>query len=315
MSFPATTTSPTFLTEVLHGLSLPQKELPCKYFYDERGSQLFDQICDLEEYYLTRTELAIMHRSAAEMASSLGPNCLLIEYGSGSSVKTRLLLDHLTKPAGYVPIDLSREHLLRSAAKLGRNYPGVEVLPLWADFNGDFELPSPRRQASRRAVYFPGSTLGNFGPPEAEGLLSRVAEQVGPGGALLIGLDLRKSLDLLLPAYDDARGVTAQFNLNLLARINRELHADFDLKFFRHRASYDGRLHCIEMYLDSQRAQKVSVGGQVFSFRAAESIRTERSYKYDVEEYRAWVVRTGLAVRRVWTDERRSFAVLYLTAS
>jgi L-histidine Nalpha-methyltransferase len=315
MSLDVIRSQPTFLDEVLHGLGRPQKELPCKYFYDERGSQLFDEICRLDEYYLTRTELGIMRRHAAEMASCLGPNCLLIEYGSGSSVKTRLLLDRLAGPAAYVPIDLSREHLLRSAASLTASYPNLEVLPLCADFTGHFELPVPRRKPARRAVYFPGSTIGNFGPSEAAVLLARVAELVGRGGALLLGFDLRKDLGVLLPAYDDARGVTAAFNLNLLAHLNRELGADFDLSAFRHRVAYNSRLHCIEMYLDSLRDQVVTLGGRRVSLAAGESIRTERSYKYDVEEFRAWVARTGLAVQRVWTDDRRLFAVLLLTAT
>lgn len=302
-----------FLADVLHGLALPEKELPCKYFYDERGSQMFEAICELDEYYLTRTELGLMRARSAEMAACLGSECLLIEYGSGSSLKTRLLLDRMQRVTAYVPLDVSRDHLYRSANELAASYDALEVLPLCADFNGPFVLPRPRRPEKRRVVYFPGSTIGNFGPREAEGLLSRVAALIGPGGAMLLGFDLRKDLSVLEPAYDDARGVTAAFNLNLLARINRELEADFDLPSFRHRAFYNTRLHCIEMHLVSTRAQQVRIADQVIEFAEGESVRTERSYKYDVEEFRAWVVRTGLGVERVWTDERGWFAVLYLT--
>lgn len=308
-------TSSLFLDEVLAGLQKPEKELPCKYFYDERGSQLFEAICDLDEYYLTRTELALMHECVAEMADCLGPECCLIEYGSGSSIKTRLLLDCLQTPTAYIPIDLSREHLLQIAADLAVSYPDIEVLPLIADFTADFNLPTPRRKEKRRIVYFPGSTIGNFGPPEAEVLLTRVANLVGPGGAMLLGFDLRKPLSILEPAYDDAKGVTADFNLNLLVRINRELGADFNLASFRHRAFYNPTLHCIEMHLVSTREQQVHLGGQIIAFQQGEAIRTERSYKYDVDDFSAWVVRTGLRVERVWTDERRYFAVLYLVVS
>jgi dimethylhistidine N-methyltransferase len=304
-----------FLEEVLHCLRQLEKELPCKYFYDEHGAALFEAICDLEEYYLTRTEQALMHQHASEMAACLGPDCLLIEYGSGSSRKTRFLLDHMERPTGYIPIDLSREHLFQTARQLTASYPGLEVLPLCADFSGNFELPRPRREERRRVVYFPGSTIGNFGPPEAATLLRRVASLVGPGGGLLLGFDLQKDLAMLEPAYNDARGVTAEFNLNLLARINRELGVDFDLQAFNHRAFYNTQLHCIEMHLFSTRAQAVHLAGEVITFAEGESVRTERSYKYDVEAFRSWVVQTGLEVDRVWMDDRGWFAVLYLRTS
>lgn len=302
-----------FRTDVLRGLRRAPKELPCKYFYDEAGSRLFEDICELEEYYLTRTELGLMQRHAAEMAALLGPDCLLIEFGSGSSLKTRLLLDHLPRPAGYVPVDVSCEHLLRAAGLIATDYPGLEVLPLCADFTGRLHLPAPRRPPGRRVVYFPGSTLGNFGPPEAATLLSGVVELCGRGGALLLGIDLQKDVALLEAAYNDRRGVTAAFNLNLLARINRELGADFALDGFRHDAFYNRRLACIEMHLISLRSQRVRLGGDIISFVEGETIRSERSYKYNVEEFRTWVRRCNLSVERVWTDEQKLFAVLYLT--
>jgi dimethylhistidine N-methyltransferase len=301
-----------FLAEVLDGLRRPEKELPCKYFYDERGSWLFDRICELDEYYLTRTELAILDRSP-EMAALLGPGCLLVEFGSGSGLKTRLLLDHLREPAAYVPVDLAREHLLHSAAELRALYPGLEVLPLCADFTGDLELPAPRRPATRRAVFFPGSTIGNFGPAETDRLLRRIARLCGPGGALLLGTDLRKDPALLEAAYNDREGVTAEFNLNLLRRINRELDADFDLDAFRHVAVYDRQHGCIEMHLVSRHEQTVRLADTTILFAQDETIRTEYSYKYDLEEFREQAAGAGLNVVRVWTDERRLFAVQYLT--
>jgi dimethylhistidine N-methyltransferase len=297
---------------VLDGLRRPAKELPCKYFYDELGSRLFDRICELDEYYLTRTELAILDH-APEMADLLGPGCLLVEFGSGSGLKTRRLLDHLPEPAAYVPVDLAREHLLQSAAELRARYPGLEVLPLCADFSDDFVLPTPRRPAARRAVYFPGSTIGNFGPVAARRLLRRIARLCGPGGGLLLGTDLQKDPAVLEAAYDDREGVTRDFNLNLLRRINRELGADFDLDAFRHVALYNRRRGRIEMHLVSRRDQVVHLAGTVISFAEGESVRTECSYKYDLDQFRAQAAAAGLDVARVWTDERRRFAVQYLT--
>lgn len=303
-----------FLAEVLEGLRQPRKELPCKYLYDERGSRLFDEICDLPEYYPTRTELAIMRRHAPDMADALGPGCLLVEYGSGSSVKTRRLLDHLERPAGYVPIDISGEHLLRAAATLAETYPGLEVLPVCADFTGYYEVPAPSRPARRNAVYFPGSTIGNFGPSEARDLLGRIASTCGPGGALLIGVDLKKDGSVLEPAYDDAQGVTAAFNLNLLRRINRELGGDFRLDCFRHRAFYNADEGRVEMHLISLAPQTVRVGEAEIPFNEGESIRTECSYKYALEDFGALASAAGFDVAAVWTDEARLFSVQYLTA-
>ena len=222
--------SPFFFEEALAGLQQSQKTLPCKYFYDLRGSQLFDQICDLPEYYPTRTEAAIMADHIAEMASVFGPNSLLIEYGSGSSTKTRILLDHLPGLAGYVPMDISREHLHQTADSLALAYPNLEILPLCADYTQKFELPEATRDVKSRVVYFPGSTIGNFHRAEAAAFLCRIADVCGPGGGLLIGVDLRKSPQILELAYNDAQGVTAAFNLNLLSRMNSELGADFDLE-------------------------------------------------------------------------------------
>jgi dimethylhistidine N-methyltransferase len=303
-----------FLRDVLAGLSRPSKHLPCMYLYDERGSALFEEICTLPEYYLTRCELAILERHAGEMADLLGAGCALVEYGSGSGRKTRLLLDHLEDAWAYIPVDVSREPLYRMAGQLAREYPHVAVTPLCADFTRPFALPRVVREGGRRAVYFSGSTIGNFQPAEATGLLAHVAELVGPGGGLLIGVDLKKPKDILEPAYDDARGVTAAFNLNLLARINRELGADFVLKRFRHRAFYDEAHGRIEMHLVSLAEQTVRLAGQCFALAEGETICTEYSHKYSFGDFRALAEVAGLAVRRVWTDEQGLFSVQYAEA-
>ncbi|MCP3959477.1 MAG: L-histidine N(alpha)-methyltransferase [bacterium] len=299
-------------TEVLAGLARVPKQIHSKFFYDQRGSELFDRICELEEYYLTRTELAIMRAHAVEMAALLGPRVTLVEFGSGSSIKTPLLLDALEEPAAYVPIDISGEHLEATAKKLTARYPEIEVLPLWADYTDAVKLPATSGDAGRRAVYFPGSTVGNFTPAEAKDFLRRVATLAGLDGALLIGVDLDKDPDVLHRAYNDAAGVTAEFNLNLLARFNRELGADFDLRAFRHHALYnqgDGR---IEMYLISERPQTVRIGETAIRFEAGEKILTEYSYKYSLERFRRIGAEAGFEVRRVWTDDDQLFSVQYL---
>jgi L-histidine Nalpha-methyltransferase len=303
-----------FRADVLRGLSAPAKELPCKYFYDEAGSELFERITGLPEYYLTRTERAIMDQHAPEMAALLGRRCLLIEYGSGSSTKTRLLLDHLSSPAAYVPVDVSAEHLFRSAGALAEAYPEIEVLPVCADFTRPLELPVPSKQAARRVVYFPGSTIGNFTPSESAVLLRQTAGLCGRGG-LLLGADLRKEPRVIEAAYNDSQGVTAQFNRNLLVRINRELDADFVVSQFAHRAFYDAAEGRIEMHLVSRRDQSVRIGDVEFFFAAGEAIRTEYSHKYSISELATLAAAQGWAVQRVWTDEHNYFGVLYLTLS
>jgi dimethylhistidine N-methyltransferase len=301
-----------FRADVLAGLSGPTKTLPCKYLYDDRGSRLFDQICELPEYYPTRTELGILRRHAGDMAAALGDECLVVEYGSGSGLKTPLLLERLRHPAGYVPVEISRDHLLASATALARRFPQIEVLPVWADFTGDFEIPSTRRAPRRKAVFFPGSTIGNFGPTDAVRLMEGVAQRCGPGGGFLVGVDLRKSKAILEPAYDDAAGVTAAFNKNLLVRINRELGADFDLDQFDHRAVFDERHSRIEMHLVSRRRQAVHLDGHTIWFAAGESICTEHSYKYTLEAFRDMARTAGLTVRQVWTDDAGWFSVQYV---
>lgn len=298
-----------FLREVHDGLARPQKRLPCKYFYDEPGSRLFDAICELDEYYLTRAELAIMREHAGEMAALLGPGCALVEYGSGTSLKTRLLLDRLERPDTYVPVDVAREHLLAASAAIAADYPQVRVLPLCADFTAPLDMPEGT--GGRRVVYFPGSTIGNFAPAEARALLGRIARTPGCSGAL-VGIDLQKPRATLEAAYDDARGVTAAFNLNLLARINRELGGDFDTGRFVHRARYDEVAGRIEMHLESAVDQVVRVGERAFAFRRGETIHTESSHKYRVDDFAAMAAAAGLALTCWWTDPQQQFAVVHL---
>jgi dimethylhistidine N-methyltransferase len=301
-----------FRVDVLAGLSLPQKRLPSKYFYDAAGSRLFDRITELPEYYPTRTELSIMREHAGAMAARCGPRCLLVELGAGSVTKVRLLLDRLDRPAGYVPVDVSGEHLRSAAAALADDYSTLDVKPVVADFTRPFALPD--LPTARRVVYFPGSTIGNFHPSEADALLRRTARLVGPGGGLLLGVDLRKDAAVLERAYNDSAGVTAAFNRNLLARVNRELGADFKTTAFRHVAFYDRSRSRIEMHLVSATEQSVQIGAATFNFRAGESIHTENSYKYDVSELAARAVQCGLRLDETWTDAQDYFAVLYLTA-
>jgi dimethylhistidine N-methyltransferase len=300
-----------FRADVLAGLHALPKTLPCKYFYDERGSQLFDEICQLDEYYLTRTEDEIIKRCAQEMADQIGPGVMLVEYGSGSSTKTRALLDRLDDPVAYVPVDISREHLHKTATHLSRIYPRIEMLPVCADFTKPFRLPASRREPTHSAVFFPGSTIGNFQPHEARAMLVQLAAMCGTGGGLLIGIDLQKDARTIEAAYNDSRGVTADFNLNVLRRINRELGGDFNLRQFAHRAIYNNVAGRVEMQLVSTRPQCVTISQHHFEFGAGEAIITEYSHKYTIEGFAALAAQAGLTLRRTWTDDRQQFAVLH----
>jgi dimethylhistidine N-methyltransferase len=304
-----------FLAEVLSGLRKPQKELPSKYFYDERGAQLFERICTLEEYYIPRTEASIMDTYIEEMVEIIGPHVQLIEYGSGDCNKVRLLLDHLHDMVAYVPIDISREQLLRVTEDLDSYYPALEVLPVCADYTGDFLLPAPKRSVDRTVIYFPGSTIGNFDPVPARHFLEHIAGVCGPGGALLIGVDLKKDPRVLHSAYNDDEGITAAFNLNLLRRINDELGCDFQLDLFKHYAFYNPREGRVEMHLLSQREQVVHLGGVAIPFARGESIWTESSYKFSLDEFQQIAASAGLKVKRVWTDEQQWFSVQYLVVA
>jgi len=301
-----------FMQDVVHGLGRSQKEIPCKYFYDEAGSALFDEICELDEYYLTRTELAILRAHAPEMAAAIGEDCELIEFGSGSGIKTGLLLDQVRAPRAYVPIDVASQPIERSAQALTERFPGLLVLPVHADFTAPLSLPFTGLPRARRAIYFPGSTIGNFSPRAAVRLLRSIARLAGDGGGMLIGLDLDKHESIVWPAYNDRRGVTADFNLNLLARINRELDADFDLDAFAHRATYVREKERVEIHLVSRSAQLVRIAGLEFGFDEGETIHTEYSYKYSLEHFGRLTSRAGFTLIRQWLDPMRYFAVQYL---
>ena len=303
-----------FRREVLEGLCASPKRLSPKFFYDKRGSEIFDAICELPEYYPTRTEIAILEAASAEIAELLGEDCLLIEYGSGSSRKIRILLDALAGEATYVAIDISREHLLEAASELADDYPDLEVIAVCADYSKPFPLPQPsRRRVGNRVVFFPGSTIGNFTPEQAAAFLRTTARQVGPGGSMLIGVDLKKEERILNSAYNDSGQVTAAFNLNLLERINRELDADFDVASFEHRAHYNAEAGRVEMHLVSRCAQSVRLDGHVIPFAEGETIHTENSYKFSVEEFSCLAQRSGFGVTRVWTDPDELFSLQYLT--
>ena len=303
---------PKFLADVIHGLSQPSKALHCKYFYDERGSQLFDQICELEEYYLTRTELKIMLDHVDEMADQLGSQIELVEFGSGSSTKTKLLLDALDDPVTYVPLDISEDHLIKTAKELQEEYPHIEILPLVADFTKPFELPQASRPPSHSAVFFPGSTIGNFVPTDVVDMLKTIAEILGPEGGMLIGIDLDKDPAIIEAAYNDSSGLTARFNLNMLHRVNRELGGNFDVDQFRHEAFYSAESGRVEIYIVSQCNQTVTIDEQTFEFAGGERIFTEYSHKYTIDGFVKLAAQAGFALHRSWTDEQQLFAVLHL---
>jgi dimethylhistidine N-methyltransferase len=302
----------SFLDEVIAGLSQRRKALPPKYFYDARGCALFEAICELPEYYLTRVETALMRDKSSEMARRLGPQCAVIEYGSGSGRKTRMLLEALA-PAAYVAIDIARGQLEDTAAGIAREFPGLPVIAVCADYSRPFTLPAiDGSRPRRRVIYFPGSTVGNFTIPEAAAFLRNAGAVAGAGGGLLIGVDLKKDAGRLNAAYNDARGVTAEFNLNLLARINRELGADFDLSAFRHLAFYDEALGRIEMHLESAKAQTVTIAGRPIRFDQGETIHTENSCKYSVREFQELAAGAGLSPIECWMDAEQLFSVHFL---
>ncbi|HEY4167634.1 MAG TPA: L-histidine N(alpha)-methyltransferase [Reyranella sp.] len=298
-----------FRRAVLDGLSARPRAIPAKFLYDARGSALFDEICELPEYYLTRTETAILKQRAAEIGRRAGPGCALIEFGSGSSVKSRLLIEALPKLALYAPIDISREHLDATAAQLRRDYPRLNVEPVCADFMGT--VP-PIASKGRRLGFFPGSTIGNLTPEEARAFLRNVRTLVGDDGALVLGADLKKEPQRLHDAYNDSAGVTAAFTLNLLRRMNRELQATFDLSAFAHEAFYAEAEGRIEIYFRSLEQQTVTVAGQRFEFAAGERVHTEYSYKYDAADLAALAEAGGFRLAETWTDPERLFAVAYL---
>jgi len=296
-----------FRDDVVAGLSAPQKFLSPKYFYDAAGSRLFARICRLPEYYLTRAELALTRRHLAAIARFAGRGCQLIEYGSGEGVKSRLLI-RAAHPAVYVPIDISQDALQGAARRLAREFPWLRIAPVVGDFSRPLEIPLLKKP---RVVYFPGSTIGNLTPGEAHAFL---AMSRGVAAKMLVGVDLKKDPVVLHAAYNDAAGVTAAFNLNLLARINRELGADFDLRRWRHYAFYNAALGRIEMHLASLSPQRVRLGGHRWHFARGETIHTENSYKYSIEDFGAMAERAGFRSAKVWTDRRGLFALHGLAA-
>lgn len=302
----------TFFRDVVIGLGKKHKTLPCKYFYDEVGSQLFDQICELDEYYLTRIERSIMENFADSMAEQIGERVMLVELGSGSSTKTRVLLDALRHPTAYAPVDISEEHLLKTADELRIAYPNIEILPVVADFTADFDLPQSEIPSSHAAVYFPGSTIGNFTEADAGNLMGTMARILGVGGGVLIGIDLQKDATVIQKAYDDSDGITAEFNLNILRRINDELDGEFDLNAFQHQAVYNSEVGRIEIYLESRSDQVVKIGEREINFYAGEQILTEYSHKYTVDGFAKLAAEQGFELHKYWTDSREYFAVLHL---
>jgi dimethylhistidine N-methyltransferase len=305
-----------FLAEVLAGLTSSPRTLPCKFFYDERGADLFQKICELPEYYITRTETELLRRYAPDIAESIGPNAALIGFGTGAGIKTRLLLEHLQNPIAYIPVDISKQRLVDSAFELSRAMPALEIMPVCADYLQELQFPKPLRKPDHVAVFFPGSTIGNLEPPVAEDFLRRVCRLCGESGGLIIGIDLQKSREVLEAAYNDGAGVTAEFNLNLLVRANRELGADFDLARWKHRAVYNEVEGRIEMHLVSVGEQTVHVGSRDFVFAGGEKIITEFSYKHTLEGFARLAASAGFReASRVWTDPQQLFAIFHFAVA
>jgi len=302
----------TFARDVIAGLAHHPKRLPPKYFYDEKGSKLFEQITLLPEYYPTRTELGILRDHGAEIAAAIPPNAALVEFGAGATTKVRLLLQSCSFGA-YVPVDISGDFLNGQASVLREDFPALAVYPVIADFTAPFELP-PQVTTMPKVGFFPGSTIGNFDPHEARAFLRSARTILGDGATLIVGVDLEKDARVLHDAYNDAAGVTGKFNLNVLTRINRDLGGNFDLSGFEHSAIYNHARHRIEMHLISRKAQTVRVLGHKATFRSGETIHTESSYKYSIERFSALARSSGWAPRATWTDNERMFSVHALVA-
>ena len=304
-------TTPTELDEIIDGLLLPEKTISPKYFYDERGSQLFDQITHLPEYYPTETELGIMQDNMDEIVALVGEHASLIEFGSGSSRKTRILLENLNQLAAYVPVDISEDHLLESSDKIRQEFPGLEVLPVVADFTRTFALPNPAFMPLRNVVYFPGSTIGNFEHDATHELLKVMYQEAGENGALLIGVDLQKDPAIIERAYNDGAGITEEFNLNMLRHLNEVFGFDFDLSTFSHSAHYDEAQGRIEMRLISSCDQIVTAGDAEILIGNGESILTEYSHKYTLDGFADAASLAGFEIMNVWTDADALFSVQY----
>ena len=301
----------SFRDAVLNGLGRAPKAIPCKFFYDARGSALFEEICRLPEYYPTRTEIGILEENSSDIAAQMGPHCRLIEFGSGASHKVRILLDALDRPAAYVPVDISREHLRDAAANLAEDFPSVPIIAVCADYTRPFPLPPLPGAKGKRVGFFPGSTIGNFEPDAAVAFLANYARILGPGGEMLIGVDLKKDPEILDAAYNDRAGVTAAFNLNLLDRINRELDGDLDLDRFEHVAFYNVIGGRVEIYIRSLVNQSAQIAGRTFHFAEGELIHTEYSYKSSVDEFRSLAAQAGFRPIDTWIDPAELFSVHY----
>ncbi|MGC2413501.1 MAG: L-histidine N(alpha)-methyltransferase [Stellaceae bacterium] len=301
----------SFRDAVLAGLGQEPKTLPCKFFYDVRGSALFEQICEVPEYYLTRTEIAILEGYASAIAAQLGAHCRLVELGSGSSRKVRILLEAAEAPAAYVPVDISREYLREAAARLAADFPELSVVAVCADYTRSFPLPLLPGPPGKRVGFFPGSTIGNFEPEAVVRFLAHCAELLGPEGEMLIGVDLKKEPAILNAAYNDRAGLNAAFNLNLLERVNRELGGDIDIERFEHLAFYNAEKGRMELYLKSSADQTAAIAGRRFHFAEGELIHTENSYKYAIDEFHALAQRAGFRPVQTWTDRNHLFSVHY----
>jgi len=302
----------SFRDAVLAGLSTSPKSLPCKFFYDQRGSALFEAICEVPEYYLTRTELAILRSHAGDMAARIGPNCRLVELGSGASIKVRLLLAALESPLAYVPVDISRGFLRDAAASIAADFPELDVIAVCADYTRPFTLPPLSGPPGKTVGFFPGSTIGNFEPEAVVQFLTHVGKLLGPGAEMLIGADVKKDKAVLDAAYNDAAGLNAAFNLNLLHRISKELDGDIAIDDFAHVAFYNPDEGRVELYIESRKDQSAMIAGRRFAFAAGEMIHTENSYKYAIPEFRALAARAGFKALDTWTDADGKFSVHYL---
>ncbi|MDX1258786.1 L-histidine N(alpha)-methyltransferase [Exiguobacterium sp. K1] len=309
-SFDMYTDQQNMLQEVLHGLAQPQKVLQAKYFYDQTGSELFEQITQQPEYYLTRTEIDILSEYQSAIADCIGPVHTLIEYGSGSSRKIKSLLSSLHQLEQYMPIDISKDFLIQSAHQLSKDYPSLRIKAVCGDYSAPLLLPVEEKQ--KKVIFFPGSTIGNFHPQEAADFLQQSSQLLEKGDGFLIGIDTKKEASVLHAAYNDQAGITAQFNLNILRHINGSLNGTFDVDLFEHVAFYNEQQGRIEMYLKSRIDQIVTIADQRFTFKKGETIHTENSYKYSQEEFQWLAKQNGFTPIRCFTDPQHHFSVHYL---
>lgn len=305
----------SFRADVIAGLSAPRKTLPSRWLYDDLGCELFEQITGLDEYYPTRTETAILRDNSARIAGFCGPRAALIEYGAGAGIKTEIVLRALCAPDRYVPVDIAGDFLAMTAKRIGMKFPSISVRPIVADFTVDFDISHQLSGCGNRIAFFPGSTMGNLDSPAANAFLRRVRRHVGANGRAIIGVDLKKDIRTLIAAYDDRKGVTADFNLNLLTRINRELNGEFHADRFSHKALWNEETSAVEMHLVSLGRQRIAVGDRFFDFFEGETIHTESSRKYDVDAFARTVERQGWALSEVWRDDEELFGVFGLRAA